>query len=139
MAKKIKTMLKIQVTAGKLEPAKIGQALGPHGLNMAQFMQQVNEATKEISGQVVPVEITVYEDRTFDIKIKTSPAAFLLRQAAGLDKGSGEPNKKKVGKITRDQVRKIAETKMADLNANDVDAAMKIIEGTARSMGIEVK
>lgn len=139
MAKALKTTLKIQVTAGKLEPAKIGQALGPHGLNLAQFMQQVNEATKDIVGQVVPVEINVYEDRTFDFKIKTSPAAYLLRVAAGVEKGSGTPNKKKIGKVSKEQVRKIAETKMVDLNANDVEAAMKIVEGTARSMGIEVK
>lgn len=139
MAKKVKTIIKIQITAGKLEPAKIGQALGPHGLNLQQFMAQVNSATEDKVGQVVPVEITVYEDRTFDFKMKTAPAAFLLRVAAGLEKGSGEPNKKKVGKVTKDQVKKIAEEKMADLNANDVDAAMKIVEGTARSMGIEVK
>jgi len=138
MAKKIKTIIKLQITAGGLEPAKIGQALGPHGLNLQQFMSQVNEATKDKVGQVVPIEISVYEDRTFDFKMKTAPAAFLLRVAAGLEKGSGEPNKKKVGKVTKDQVRKIAEEKMADLNANDVEAAMKVVEGTARSMGIEV-
>jgi len=139
MAKKIKTKIKIQVTAGGLEPSKIGQALGPHGINLQQFMQQVNEATKDISGQVVPVEINIYEDRTFDFKLKTPPAAYLLRVAAGLEKGSGVPNKNKVGKITKDQIKKIAEQKMADLNANDAEGAMRIIEGTARSMGIEVK
>ena len=138
-AKKIKTIAKLQVTAGKLEPAKIGQALGPHGLNLQQFMAQVNEATKEQHGQVVPVEVTIYEDRTFSLKFKTPPAAYLLRAAAGVEKGSGVPNKTKVGKVTKAQVRKIAEQKMADLNANDVEAAMKIVEGTARSMGIEVK
>ncbi|HZZ99167.1 MAG TPA: 50S ribosomal protein L11 [Candidatus Paceibacterota bacterium] len=137
--KKVKTILKLQVTAGALEPAKIGQALGPHGLNLQQFMAAVNDATKDKHGQVVPVEITIYEDRTFDFKLKTAPAAFLLRQAAGAEKGSGTPNKTKAGTVTKDQVRQIAEQKMADLNANDVDAAMKIIEGTARSMGIEVK
>ena len=138
-AKKIKTIAKLQVTAGKLEPAKIGQALGPHGLNLQQFMAQVNEATKEQHGQVVPVEVTIYEDRTFSLKFKTPPAAYLLRAAAGIEKGSGVPNKTKVGKVTKAQVRKIAEQKMADLNANDVEAATKIVEGTARSMGIEVK
>ena len=139
MAKKIKTMVKIQVTGGQLEPAKIGQALGPHGINLQQFMQQVNEATKEKAGQVVPVEINIYEDRTFDFKLRTAPAAYLLRVAAGIDKGSGVPNKTKAGKVTKDQIRKIAEQKMDDLNADDIDAAMKIIEGSARSMGIEVK
>ncbi len=139
MAKKIKTQVKIQVTGGALEPAKIGQALGPQGINLQQFMQQVNEATKNNIGEVMPVEITIYEDRTFEFKLKTPPAAFLLRKAAGIDKGSGTPNKDKVGKVTKAQVKEIAEKKMNDLNANDVDAAMKIVEGTARSMGIEVK
>ena len=137
--KKIKTKLKIQVTAGKLEPAKIGQALGPQGINLQQFMQQVNEATKDSVGEVIPVEITIFEDRTFEFKLKTPPAAYLLRVAAGVEKGSGTPNKDKIGKITKAQVRQIAEKKMNDLNANDVDAATKIVEGTARSMGIEVK
>ncbi len=132
-------MVKLQVTAGALEPSKIGQALGPHGLNLQQFMAAVNEATKDKAGQVVPVEITIYEDRTFDFKLRTAPAAYLLRVAAGIEKGSGVPNKNKVGKVTKDQVRTIAEQKMADLNANNIEAAMKIIEGTARSMGIEVK
>ena len=139
MAKKIKTKVKIQVTAGGLEPSKIGQALGPQGINLQQFMQQVNEATKDMTGQVVPVEINIYEDRTFDFKLRTPPAAYLLRVAAGLEKGSGVPNKTKVGKVTKAQVKQIAEQKMADLNANDIEGAMKIIEGTARSMGIEIK
>ena len=139
MAKKIKTQLKIQVTGGALEPSKIGQALGPQGINLQQFMQQVNEATKENQGEVIPVEVTIYEDRTFEFKLKTSPAAYLLRVAAGVEKGSGVPNKEKIGKVTKAQVRQIAEKKMNDLNANDVEAAMKIVEGTARSMGIEVK
>ncbi|OGM96240.1 MAG: 50S ribosomal protein L11 [Candidatus Yanofskybacteria bacterium RIFCSPHIGHO2_02_FULL_38_22b] len=139
MAKKIKTVVKIQVTGGALEPSKIGQALGPQGINLQQFMQQVNEATKDKQGQVVPVEINIYEDRTFDFKLRTPPAAYLLRVAAGIEKGSGVPNKTKVGKVTKEQVRKIAEQKMADLNANDLNAAAKIVEGTARSMGIEVK
>lgn len=139
MAKKVKTIIKVVITAGALEPAKIGQALGPQGLNLQQFMAQINEATKDKIGQQIPVEITVYEDRTFDLKMKTSPAAFLLRKAAGIEKGSGVPNKTKVGTVTKAQVREIAEQKMADLNANDIEAAAKIIEGTARSMGIEVK
>ncbi len=139
MAKKIKTKVKIQVTAGGLEPSKIGQALGPQGINLQQFMQQVNEATKDKAGQVIPVEINIYEDRTFDFKLRTPPAAYLLRVAAGIEKGSGVPNKTKAGKVTKDQVRKIAEQKMVDLNANDVESAMRIVEGTARSMGIEIK
>ena len=139
MAKKIKTILKIQVTGGQLEPAKVGQALGPHGINLQQFMMQVNEATKDQAGQVVPVEITIYEDRTFEFKLKTSPVAYSLRVAAGVEKGSGTPNKSKAGSVTRTQVKEIAEKKMVDLNANDVNAAMKIVEGTARSMGIEIK
>ncbi|MDP3793100.1 MAG: 50S ribosomal protein L11 [bacterium] len=139
MAKKIKTKVKIQVTGGQLEPSKVGQALGPQGINLQQFMQQVNEATKDKQGQVIPVEINIYEDRTFDFKLRTPPAAYLLRVAAGVEKGSGVPNKTKVGKVTKDQVRQIAEQKMTDLNANDINAAVKIVEGTARSMGIEVK
>ena len=139
MAKKVKTIIKIQVTGGQLEPAKVGQALGPHGINLQQFMLQVNEATKDQQGQVVPIEITIFEDRTFEFKLKTSPAAYLLRVAAGIEKGSGVPNKDKVGKVTKAQVKEIAQKKMGDLNANDVEAAMKIVEGTARSMGIEVK
>src|SRR3989338_4497552 len=119
MAKKIKTVVKIQVTGGALEPSKIGQALGPQGINLQQFMQQVNEATKDKQGQVVPVEINIYDDRSFDFKLRTPPAAYLLRVAAGIEKGSGEPNKNKVGKVTKDQVKKIAEDKMGDLNAND--------------------
>ncbi len=139
MAKKIKTIVKLQVIAGALEPSKIGQALGPHGLNLQQFMAQINEATKDQAGQQIPVEITIYEDRTFTFILKTPPAAYLLKVAAGIEKGSGVPNKTKAGSVTKDQVRKIAEQKMGDLNANDIEAAAKIIEGTARSMGIEVK
>jgi large subunit ribosomal protein L11 len=139
MAKKIKIILKIQLEAAKATPAPpVGTALGPHGINIGDFVRQFNEATKDKTG-IIPAEITIFEDRSFTFILKTPPAAFLLRQAAGLEKGSGEPNKNKVGKVTRDQVRKIAETKMMDLNANDIDQAMKIIEGTARSMGIEVK
>ncbi|OGN28703.1 MAG: 50S ribosomal protein L11 [Candidatus Yanofskybacteria bacterium RIFCSPLOWO2_01_FULL_49_25] len=140
MAKKIKTIIKLQLEAAKATPAPpVGTALGPHGLNIADFVKKFNDATKEKAGEIVPIEITVYEDRSFEFIMKTPPAAFLIRKAAGVDKGSAEPNKKKVGKITKDQARTIAETKMVDLNANDLDQATKIIEGTARSMGIEVK
>jgi len=140
MAKKIKTTIKLEIEGGKATPAPpVGTALGPHGLNISDFVRQFNDATKDKLGEITPVEITVYEDRTFSFILKTPPAAFLLRKAAGIEKGSGEPNKNMVGKVTKDQVRKIAEIKMADLNANDIEAAMKIIEGTARSMGIEVK
>lgn len=140
MAKKIKTIIKLQVEAGKATAAPpVGTALGPHGLNIGDFVRQFNEATKEKTGEVTPVEITVYEDRSFSFITKTPPAAFLLRKAAGVEKGSGEPNKTKVGVVTKDQVRQIAETKMQDLNANNIEGAIKIVEGTARSMGIEVK
>ena len=140
MAKKVLSIIKLQVPGGQANPAPpVGPALGQHGVNIMEFTKAFNEKTKDQTGQVIPVEITVYEDRSFSFITKTPPAAFLLKQAAGLEKGSGVPNKEKVGKVTKDQVRKIAETKMKDLNANDVDAAMKIIEGTARSMGIEVE
>lgn len=140
MAKKVKTIVKLQVEGGRATPAPpVGTALGPHGINLQQFVLQFNEATKDKVGQVTPVEITIYEDRTFEFKLKTPPAAYLLRVAAGLEKGSGEPNKKKVGTVTRAQLKQIAEQKMGDLNANDVEAAMEIIGGTARSMGIEIK
>lgn len=140
MAKKIKTIVKLQIEGGKTTAAPpVGTALGPHGLNIADFVRQFNEATKDKVGEITPLEITIYEDRTFSFVMKTPPAAYLLRKAAGTEKGSGVPNKTKVGKVTREQVRQIAELKMVDLNANDVEAAMKIVEGTARSMGIEVK
>ena len=139
MAKKIKTMVKIQIDAGKATPAPpVGTALGPHGLNLGEFCSRFNDATKDKMGSIIPVEITIYEDRTYDFKLKTPPASDLLRKAAGVEKGSGQPLKNKVGKVSKDQIRKIAEQKMVDLNANDVEAATKIIEGTARSMGIEV-
>ena len=139
MAKKIKTIIKLQLDAGKATAAPpVGTALGPHGLNIADFVRQFNEATKDKAGEITPVEMTIYEDRTFSFVLKTPPAAFLLRKAAGVEKGSGVPNKNKVGKVTKDQVRQIAESKMVDLNANDIDAAMKIVEGTARSMGLDV-
>ena len=140
MAKKVKTIVKLQVEGGRATPAPpVGTALGPHGINLQQFVLQFNEATKDKVGQVTPVEITIYEDRTFEFKLKTPPAADLLRVAAGLEKGSGVPNKQKVGSVTRAQLKAIAEQKMDDLNANDVEAAMEIIAGTARSMGIEIK
>ena len=139
MAKKIQAMVKLQIAAGKATPAPpVGTALGPHGVNIMEFCKQYNAATQAQAGNVVPVEITIYEDRTFSFVLKTPPAAVLLRRAAGIEKGSAEPHKVKVGSVTRDQVREIAETKMPDLNANDVDQAMKIIEGTARSMGVDV-
>ena len=140
MAKKVLTKIKLQIAAGAASPAPpVGPALGQHGVNIMEFCKAFNAQTQASGSTIVPVEITVYEDRTFTFVTKTPPAAVLLREALGLDKGSGEPNRNKVGKVTREQVRTIAETKMPDLNANDVDAAMKIIEGTARSMGIEVE
>lgn len=139
MAKKVKTTLKLQLPAGAANPAPpVGTALGPHGVNIQDFCKQFNEATKEMTGDIVPAEITIYEDRSFTFKLKTPPASALLKKAAGIEKGSGEPHKKKVGTVTKEDVRKIAERKMADLNANDIDAAIKIIEGTARNMGIDV-
>lgn len=139
MPKTIKTIIKLQIKAGQANPAPpIGPALGQHGLDIQQFCTKFNEATKDKGGDIVPVEISVYEDRTFDFKLKTSPAADLLKKAAGIEKGSGEPNKTKVGKITKQQIKEIAEKKIQDLNANDIEAACKIIEGTARNMGIEI-
>ena len=140
MAKPIKTILKIQIEAGKATPAPpIGTALGPHGVNIAEFCKQFNDKTKDMTGDVIPAEITIYEDRSFTFKLKTPPASALLKKAAGIEKGSGEPNKKKVGKVTREDVRKIAEKKMPDLNTDNPEQAEKIIAGTARNMGIEVK
>jgi len=137
--KEIKTTLKLQIPAGVANPAPpIGPALGQQGINIAQFCQQFNEATKEMVGSIIPAEITIFVDRTFEFKLKTSPASDLLRKAAGIEKGAGNPLKNKVGKVTKAQIREIAEKKMVDLNANDVEAAMKIIEGSARSIGIEV-
>jgi len=139
MAKKIAAVVKLQIAAGKATPAPpVGPALGQHGVNIMEFCKSYNERTAKLAGTIVPVEITVYADRTFTFVTKTPPASVLLRQAAGLEKGSGEPNKTKVGSVTRKQVREIAERKMPDLNATNVDAAMRMIEGTARSMGIEV-
>ncbi len=140
MAKKIKTIIKLQLKAGQANPAPpVGPALGQHGLNIQEFCTKFNEATKDKMGQVIPAEITVYEDRSFDFVLKTPPAADLLKKAAKIEKGAADPLKQKAGTITKDQVREIAELKMVDLNANDVDQAVKIIEGTARSMGIKVE
>jgi large subunit ribosomal protein L11 len=137
--KKATGLIKLQIKAGMANPAPpVGPALGQHGVNIMEFCKAYNAATEAQRGQVVPVEITVYEDRSFDFVLKTPPAAKLILKAAGIEKGSGEPQKTKVGSISRAQVKEIAETKMPDLNANDVDAAMKIIEGTARQMGITV-
>ncbi len=139
MAKKMMAKIKLQIPAGQANPAPpVGPALGQHGVNIMEFCKAFNAQTSDRTGTIIPVEITVYEDRSFTFITKTPPAAFLLKQAAGIDKGSGEPHKTKVAQITKDQVRQIAETKMQDLSANDVEAAMKIIEGTARSMGIEI-
>jgi large subunit ribosomal protein L11 len=140
MAKLIKTTLKLQIRAGQANPAPpIGPALGQHGVNIADFCKQFNEATKEMMGDVIPAEITIYEDRTFTFKLKTPPASALLKKAAGIEKGSGTPNKEKVGKVTRADLRAIAEKKMIDLNTDNIDQAIKIIEGTARNMGITVE
>lgn len=140
MAKAIKTVLKLQLPAGQANPAPpVGTALGPHGLNIQDFCKKFNDATKTMTGDIVPAEITIYEDRTFDFKLKTPPASALLKKAAGIEKGSANALKEKVGTVTRQQVREIAERKMPDLNAYDLDAAEKIIRGTAKNMGIEVK
>jgi len=139
MTKKIKTILKLQIPAGAATPAPpVGPALGQHGLNIGEFCSKFNEATKTQAGDIIPVEITIFEDRSYEFKLKTPPASDLLRKAAGIQKGSGEPHKNKVGKVSRDKIREIAEKKMADLNTNDIKAAEKIILGTARSMGIEI-
>ena len=139
MAKKVVGYIKLQVKAGQANPSPpVGPALGQRGLNIMEFCKSYNERTAKLVGTIVPVEITVYADRTFSYVTKTPPAAVLLRQAAGLEKGSGVPNKTKVGTVTQRQVREIAQRKMPDLNANTVEAAMRMIEGTARSMGIEV-
>lgn len=139
MAKKIMKLVKLQVQAGKATPAPpIGPALGQAGVNIMQFCKEFNARTADQTGTIIPVVITVYEDRSFTFELKTPPASVLLKKAIGIESGSGEPNKKKVGKISRDKVREIAETKMVDLNAASVESAMRMIEGTARSMGITV-
>jgi len=138
--KKLVTTVKLQLPAGQATPAPpVGTVLGPHGINLMEFVKAYNEATGSQRGTILPAEVSVYEDRSFTFIIKTPPAPALLRQAARVEKGSAEPHKVKVGSVTRAQVKEIAEIKMPDLNANDIDAAMKIVEGTARSMGIDVK
>lgn len=140
MAKKVKTLIKLQIPAGAANPAPpVGPALGQHGVNIMDFCKAFNAQTQQDSGTIIPVEITVFEDRSFTFITKTPPAAVLIKEACNIKKGSGEPHMNKVATITQDQVRQIAERKMPDLNANDLDAASKIIAGTARSMGVEVK
>lgn len=139
MAKKVVAIIKLAIPAGKANPAPpIGPALGQHGVNIMAFCKEYNAKTSDQVGLIVPVEISVYEDRSFTFILKTPPASVLIRKALGIEKGSGEPSSKKVGKLTRDQLRDIAQTKMPDLNANDIEAAMRIIEGTARNMGVTV-
>jgi large subunit ribosomal protein L11 len=139
VAKKVLTKIKLQITAGAASPAPpVGPALGQHGVNIMEFCKAFNAKTQSQGSTIVPVEITVYEDRSFTFITKTPPAAVLLREALGIDKGSGEPNRTKVGTVSRAQVREIAEIKMPDLNAVDIEAAMRVVEGTARSMGVEV-
>lgn len=139
MAKKVVAVIKLAINAGKANPAPpIGPALGQHGVNIMMFCKEYNARTADQAGLVVPVEISVFEDRSFTFILKTPPASVLIRKAAGIERGSGEPNRKKVAEISRDQLRDIAQTKMPDLNANDIEAAMKIVEGTARNMGVTV-
>ena len=139
MAKKIRIVLTLQLPAGKATPAPpVGTALGPHGINIVEFTKSYNEKTADKAGQVIPAQITIFEDRSFTFILKTPPAADLLRKAAGIEKGSGTTKRDTAGRVTKDQLREIAAIKMADLNANDVDAAVAQIEGTARSMGIEI-
>ena len=138
MAKKVLTTIKLQAAGGQASPAPpVGPALGQHGINIMEFCKAFNAQTADQNGRIIPVEITVYEDRSFDFITKTPPAAVLIKEALRLDKGSGEPNREKVGRLTRDQIRQIAETKMPDLNARDLEGAMKVVAGTARSMGVE--
>jgi large subunit ribosomal protein L11 len=140
MAKKVLTMIKLQIPAGAANPAPpVGPALGQHGVNIMEFCKAFNARTQQDAGTIIPVEITVFEDRSFEFITKTPPAAVLIREALGIDKGSGEPNREKVGRLTLEQCKQIAERKMPDLNANDIDAASRIIAGTARSMGVEVE
>ena len=140
MAKKIKAKVKLQVPAGKANPAPpVGTALGPHGIQLMDFCNQFNEKTREFGDTVIPAIVTIYEDRTFDFILKQPPMSELIKKAAGIDKGSGKPNKDKVAKLTKAQVREVAEKKMLDLNANDIEAAAKIVEGTARSMGVDTE
>ncbi|MFA6427953.1 MAG: 50S ribosomal protein L11 [Candidatus Buchananbacteria bacterium] len=139
MAKKVKTIIKLQIAGGKATPAPpVGPALGQHGLNISEFCQKFNAATRERMDEVTPVEITVFEDRTYTFKLKTTPVAEMLKKAAGISKGSGKPLQEKVGKVTKAQVREIAQKKMPDLNTQDLDAACRLVEGTARQMGLTV-
>lgn len=139
MAKKIKTIIKLQLPAGAANPAPpVGTALGPHGVNIAEFCKQFNEATKEMTGDTVPAEITIFEDRSFKFILKTPPASALLKKAAGIEKGAADPLKQKVGRVTRADIRKIAERKMPDLNTDSLESAERTIAGTARNMGIEI-
>ncbi|NLA08102.1 MAG: 50S ribosomal protein L11 [Parcubacteria group bacterium] len=138
--KKIKSTVKLQIPATQANPAPpVGTALGPQGINIGEFCQKFNEATKDQAGNIIPVVITIYEDRTFEFKLKTPPVSDLLKKAANVSKGSDKPNRKKVGKISKAQVKEIAEKKMPDLNADDIEAAIKMVEGTARNMGIEIE
>ncbi len=140
MAKKVVALIKLALPAGKANPAPpVGPALGQHGVNIMVFCKEYNAKTADKAGTIIPVEISVFEDRSFTFVLKTPPASVLIRKAAGIDKGSSQPNKEKVGSITSEQLKEIAQTKMPDLNANDIEAAMKIIEGTARNMGVSVK
>ena len=140
MAKKIKIIVKVQCVGGQATPAPpVGTALGPHGVNIVEFTQKFNEQTRSQSGVTLPVEITIYEDRSFEFKVKTPPAAYLLKKAAGIEKGSGTTPKLKVGKVSKEQIKEIAQQKMVDLSADSSDEAIKIIEGTAKSMGIDIK
>ncbi len=140
MAKEVKAVVKIQINAGKANPAPpVGPALAQHGLNIAEFCQKFNEATRDQMGFMIPAEVTIYKDRSYTFILKTPLAAELLKKAAGIEKGSGEPNKKNVGKVTKAQLKEIAEKKLKDLNTTDIEQAMKIIAGTAKNMGIEVK
>ena len=139
MPKKEKAIIKLQISAGKATPAPpVGPALAPHGLNIAEFCQKFNDKTREQEGFKIPVEITIFEDRSYDFKIKQPPASELIKKEIGIEKGSGVPQKKKVGKITKQQLRNVAEKKMSDLNADDIETAMKIISGTAKNMGVEI-
>jgi|SRR3989339_360171 len=139
MAKEIKAIVKIQISAGKATPAPpVGPALASHGLNIAEFCQKFNEATREQMGYTIPAEVTIYKDRSYTFKLKTPPASELIKKAIGIEKGSGEPNKKMVGKITQAQLKEVAQKKLADLNTTDIDQAAKIIAGTAKNMGVEV-
>jgi len=139
VAKKVKAIVKLQLPAGKATPAPpVGPALGQHGVPIMNFVKEYNEKTAHLAGQIIPVVVTIYEDRSFTFVLKTPPAADLLRRAAGIEKGASDPKRQKVGRVTREQIREIAQLKMPDLNARDLEAAMRMIEGTARSMGIEV-